>query len=170
MFPWNENRNEGTFACSPERKPEQGYIRQNHPFTKPPFYLPNENRALTNRKRTVDSGQCLHFSVDAVYNCWCSFGPVRGFLFTLFRKRCLRKNPKQQLAGRALFTPRASQSPTSSHPCCNDNQKHTDRHTHTQRPYLCTTAGPQNTHTHIHIHMHIHTHIHTHTLSFSHSH
>ena len=24
----------------PERKPERGYVRQNHPFTKPPFYLP----------------------------------------------------------------------------------------------------------------------------------
>ena len=24
----------------PERKPEREYIRQNHPFTKPPFYLP----------------------------------------------------------------------------------------------------------------------------------
>ena len=24
----------------PERKLERGYIRQNHPFTKPPFYLP----------------------------------------------------------------------------------------------------------------------------------
>ena len=23
----------------PERKPERGYVRQNHPFTKPPFYL-----------------------------------------------------------------------------------------------------------------------------------
>ena len=22
----------------PERKPERGYVRQNHPFTKPPFY------------------------------------------------------------------------------------------------------------------------------------
>ena len=54
MFPRNENRNEGTFGCSPgtktgtrvrshvplERKPERGYIRQNHPFTKLPFYLP----------------------------------------------------------------------------------------------------------------------------------
>ena len=49
MFPRNENRNEGTFGCSPgtrvrsrvppERKPGRGYIRQNHPFTKPPFYL-----------------------------------------------------------------------------------------------------------------------------------
>ena len=37
MFPRNENRNEGTFACSPGTKPERGYIRQNHPFTKPPF-------------------------------------------------------------------------------------------------------------------------------------
>ena len=36
-----ENRNEGTFAKttlrSTDRKPEWGYIRQNHPFTKPPF-------------------------------------------------------------------------------------------------------------------------------------
>ena len=27
----------------PERKPERGYVRQNHPFTKPPFYLPVKN-------------------------------------------------------------------------------------------------------------------------------
>ena len=55
LFPRNENRNEGTFGCSPgtknrnegtcacsppERKPERGYIRQNHPFTKPPCCLP----------------------------------------------------------------------------------------------------------------------------------
>ena len=54
MFPRNENRNEGTFGCSPgtktgtrvrshvplERKPEREHIRQNHPFTKPTFYLP----------------------------------------------------------------------------------------------------------------------------------
>ena len=38
MFPRNENRNKSTFACSPG-KPERGYIRQNHPFTKPPFCL-----------------------------------------------------------------------------------------------------------------------------------
>ena len=49
MLSRNENRNEGTFACCsgmktgtrvrwhvpPER--ERGHIRQNHPFTKPPF-------------------------------------------------------------------------------------------------------------------------------------
>ena len=29
----------GFGGCSPERKPERGYVRQNHPFTKPPFYL-----------------------------------------------------------------------------------------------------------------------------------
>ena len=29
------------FADVPlERKPERGHVRQNHPFTKPPFYLP----------------------------------------------------------------------------------------------------------------------------------
>ena len=40
MFPRNENRNEGMFAFPPSRKPERGYIRQNHPFTKPLFCLP----------------------------------------------------------------------------------------------------------------------------------
>ena len=64
MFPQKENRNKGTFRCSPgtigtfgcapgtkigtsvrlhvtpERPPERGHIRQNHPFTKPPFCLP----------------------------------------------------------------------------------------------------------------------------------
>ena len=39
--PGTRTRNEGTFACSPPvQKPERGYIRQSHPFTKPPFYLP----------------------------------------------------------------------------------------------------------------------------------
>ena len=28
----------------PERKPERGYVRQNHPFTEPPFYLPVKGR------------------------------------------------------------------------------------------------------------------------------
>ena len=54
MFPRNENRNESIFGCPPrtktrtrvhlrvppEPKPERGHIRQNHPFTKPPFSLP----------------------------------------------------------------------------------------------------------------------------------
>ena len=54
VLPERKFRNEGTFGCSPgtktatrvnshvprERKPERGYIRQNRPFTKPPFYLP----------------------------------------------------------------------------------------------------------------------------------
>ena len=38
--PRDENQNEGTFACSPgTKKPERVYIRQNHPFTKPPLCL-----------------------------------------------------------------------------------------------------------------------------------
>ena len=51
MFPGTQSRNEGTFECSlvPKtetrahsgvpryQKPESGCIRQNHPFTKPPF-------------------------------------------------------------------------------------------------------------------------------------
>ena len=53
IFPWNENRNQGTFACSPgtktgtrvrshvppEWKPEREHIHQNHAFTKLPSYL-----------------------------------------------------------------------------------------------------------------------------------
>ena len=34
----------------PERKPERGYVRQNHPFTKPPFYLPVTNSLSTTRE------------------------------------------------------------------------------------------------------------------------
>ena len=54
MCPRNENRNEGTFGSSPgtktgtkarlhvppEQTPKRGHVRQNHPFTKPPFCLP----------------------------------------------------------------------------------------------------------------------------------
>ena len=64
--PLNENRNEGTFGCSlgtktrtrvrshvpPERKPERGYIRQNHPkLQNRPFISSCEslyNRGLQN--------------------------------------------------------------------------------------------------------------------------
>ena len=43
MFDRNENRNEGTFACSAgtlvRKTGGGGHVRQNHPFTKPPFGL-----------------------------------------------------------------------------------------------------------------------------------
>ena len=42
MFPRNANLLTGTRVRSldpPERKPERGHVRQNHPFTKPPFCL-----------------------------------------------------------------------------------------------------------------------------------
>ena len=44
MFPRNENRNEGTFGCSPKRKPERGYVcmfprnGNRHIRQKPPFW------------------------------------------------------------------------------------------------------------------------------------
>ena len=58
MFPRGENRNEGTFGCSPgtktgtrvrshvpkERKLERGYVCQNHPLTKRPFLSPSAIR------------------------------------------------------------------------------------------------------------------------------
>ena len=67
MFPRNENRNEGIGGCSPgtktgtrvhshvllERKPERGYICQNHPFTKPPFCLPVKKVAFSKLGSTL---------------------------------------------------------------------------------------------------------------------
>ena len=35
--PRHQKPDEGTFGCSLVPKPERGYIRQNRPFTKPPF-------------------------------------------------------------------------------------------------------------------------------------
>ena len=54
IFPRNEHRNDSTLGCSPERKPERGYVRmflrnenrargyvrQNHPLRNRPFCLP----------------------------------------------------------------------------------------------------------------------------------
>ena len=37
----------------PERKPERGYVRQNHPFAKPPFYLPVKKK----RKKAEEGGK-----------------------------------------------------------------------------------------------------------------
>ena len=51
----------------PERKPERGYVRQNHPFTKPPFYLPvilyyEAQNDYTNDLRTIIVQQmCVFF-------------------------------------------------------------------------------------------------------------
>ena len=36
----------------PEREPERGYVRQNHPFTKPPFYLPVKEGLLSGNSNT----------------------------------------------------------------------------------------------------------------------
>ena len=40
MFPRNENRNEGVFACPPETKTGTRAHPPNHPFTRPPCCLP----------------------------------------------------------------------------------------------------------------------------------
>ena len=60
----------------PERKPERGYVRQNHPFTKPPFYLPVtfpfpvdtlynlhrecQNKIPKERQKDDNDNVCLH--------------------------------------------------------------------------------------------------------------
>ena len=79
VFPLNENRKEGTIACSPgtktgssgtrvrshvppERKPEGEYVRQNDPFTKPPFLSPSDNgEGETNELRCIKARLLLKF-------------------------------------------------------------------------------------------------------------
>ena len=54
VFPRNENRNEGTFACSPgTKKPERGHSRQNHPFGKPSFSQPPKIRKFIKKLATI---------------------------------------------------------------------------------------------------------------------
>ena len=83
MFPRNENRNEGTFGCSPgtktgtrvcsdvppERKPERAYVRQNHPFTKPPFYLPVKK---VYRHLVVSNLVVCNFYAEAPFALFCA--------------------------------------------------------------------------------------------------
>ena len=42
-------RNEGTKNGTTIQKMERGYIRQNHPFTKPPFCILSKDNQLTGR-------------------------------------------------------------------------------------------------------------------------
>ena len=60
MFPGTKNRDEGTFGHSPYQKPERGYIRQNHPFTKPPVCFLSINccspSQAENRRKTKKVG------------------------------------------------------------------------------------------------------------------
>ena len=46
----------GCSHVAPERKPERGHVRQNHPFTKPPFYLPVIFGVLWNCTRASNRG------------------------------------------------------------------------------------------------------------------
>ena len=90
MFPRNENRNEGTFGCSPgtnagarvhshvprERKPERGYIRQKPPFYETALYLPVNQSIYLHR-----SGPLLENGLDRTKNRYGRYGfPV----FTAF--------------------------------------------------------------------------------------
>ena len=80
-----ENRNEGTFGYSPGTKngtrvhshvpPEQRDIRQNHPFTKPPFCPRNLEKA------GADSGVCSGASRGKVRE---NRGNVAGNVFFFF--------------------------------------------------------------------------------------
>ena len=89
MFPRNEHQNEGTtFGCSPRtktgtrvrshvppgRKPERGHIRQNHPFTKPPFCLPVRSGRLFSADRWL-ALRLITIACSVEYDChsWIHF-------------------------------------------------------------------------------------------------
>ena len=114
MFPRNENRNKGTFGCSsgtktgtrvrshvrPERRPERGHIRQNHPFTKPPFCLP---MTLQPNTPTMSSSPTLHASSDSIWVAHNNLGAqtMEGSFFTkkvglLKGRRSDRRSPGLQ--------------------------------------------------------------------------
>ena len=99
--PRNENRNEGIFGCSPgtktgtrarshvspERKPERGHVRQNHPFTKPPFCLPVIFLALEEKPKgllMMVSKRWFEFGLDIEfrYPLLTSIEPQFNLLFT----------------------------------------------------------------------------------------
>ena len=65
----------------PDRKPERGYIRQNHPFTKPPFYLLLKDFSLLVAFLLVTFSWLFHgFSVALFCLEQEGLGLVRGFL------------------------------------------------------------------------------------------
>ena len=74
-----KNRNEATFGCSPvPKKPERGHIRQNHPFTKPPFCL--LSKMEPSAKGYGDSLEHPHFRGRSVgHSLGRSDASVRGF-------------------------------------------------------------------------------------------
>ena len=104
MFPRNENRNEGTFGCSPgtktgtktgtrvrshvlpERKPEGGHIRQNPPFTKLPFYLPVKNE-LKKLATTVFRMHCGNNS-NKIFLRICICYEIRSISQIIFYSLC----------------------------------------------------------------------------------
>ena len=117
MFPCTRNRNEGAFECSPVptprtrahsdvsryQNPQQGHIRQNHPFTKPPFCFLSNLLTISDPFLTQISGKNFLPEVcgevfpetaplQAVW--WCvPFAPQNRALFE-GEKRCREKGRK----------------------------------------------------------------------------
>ena len=129
MFPRNETgtrvrsdvppeRKTGTRVRShvlPERKPERGYIRQNHPFTKPPFYLLVKFQELSSSKPSLQPilvpqlAFCVRARVDQT--CGSFLHMHRNLLCTVFLGWCphsseelLREVPTSLGCVKARFT------------------------------------------------------------------
>ena len=104
MFPRNENRNEGTFRCSPERKPERGYegtfawspgakTRTRVHSPEPPFYKtallsPSELQEQRDTPWAAAKGGVTNGGLRGVWPPFLEIGRNRPFspFFCLFRR------------------------------------------------------------------------------------
>ena len=109
--PWHQKRgNEGTFRCSPVpntgtrahsdvrrcQKPERGYIRQNHPFTKPPFCFLSKKTQLRAPQKFKGDWQK---EFDHPFSC---SGHSFGHFLVTFSDACVTFLPNKSFAGLLL--------------------------------------------------------------------
>ena len=80
----------------PERKPERGYVRQNHPFTKPPFSLPVTNDSCIRCPNQILGPAPLQKCVGDF--CCINFGGFcRGFSWRIFLGTFSHKNEEKKI-------------------------------------------------------------------------
>ena len=77
----------------PERKPERAYVRQNHPFTKPPFYLPVTNVQSVAGElfcMSLHIFSCIKLYLGAQKNSWVH---TKGSRDNTLQRRVLNSMP-----------------------------------------------------------------------------
>ena len=87
----------------PERKPERGYVRQNHPFTKPPFYLPVifiDRPEVVMRNSVSTEGATVRFHPEVVFSTnsivGISFSNILGGFTNSQCRKILPRGPRRE--------------------------------------------------------------------------